>query len=739
MTNEKFIIYEDRQYLKNRLDELRAFFDTSLAKGLSSDVIEGLFTFLLTKQSPDGSWRDAEGKWTGVQTAVTLKALARLGYKSSSTWPIVQGDRRQRGGVDRALSFFNKERDKIHPKEVPNGLIEDIWDTCQVLLAFASYGRPDELRNVVSYLESNWLQLYEEYLASDKHDWSGPAFLAAMLDVFVSCNSPHTLKQAVLEHLMNIGKDGGQDYSGFLWGQSRAEPCWHAALVLRTLSQLPESLLSRKAKTDVLEKFVPSLLSERGADAQGHVHPFWGTGRSIERFRSMHTARAMEGLVFALPYLSEALADDVIRAIDIGNQYLASESKPDEEQHFPGVMIDTLKSTTAVAEYFASLTVSVPVGTLIDAAECLSKQIEINYARSSMPTGFDYLKEVKGGLRIAWLSDLHIAEVNSTKRPFRLKKTKLIRRLFLDRKNEWTESFASGNLATILQRVEEQEPTHVLITGDITNLALKDQFRSAREKFLAVQHRVGPRTDGLSHKFWTILPGNHDVSKSSSGEKLSLFFEAFDEAYPNGYRVQRFPVCKTIRSPAESSEFELELVGLDSTPNWPVEVVGMNARGELGGEQKDKLQELLSARHSSGKFVVVALHHAPLSVPYIKSELTEYFMSLDQADAKELIDLCCDFGVKGILHGHYHTYSPWNAPVGAPNEIVGYMPIVGAPCGTTDAPGQNVEFLELREVEVAKGAATTTGLSVVRHKLELQGLGQREQEWHEEELGVVIY
>ena len=136
---------------------------------------------------------------------------------------------------------------------------------------------------------------------------------------------------------------------------------------------------------------------------------------------------------------------------------------------------------------------------------------------------------------------------------------------------------------------------------------------------------------------------------------------------------------------------------------------------------------------------MVALHHAPLSVPYIKSELTEYFMSLDQADAKELIDLCCDFGVKGILHGHYHTYSPWNAPVGAPNEIVGYMPIVGAPCGTTDAPGQNVEFLELREVEVAKGAATTTGLSVVRHKLELQGLGQREQEWHEEELGVVIY
>ena len=649
----------------------------------------------------------------------------------------MQGGRRERGGVEKALSFFKNEAVEIHPGRSRDKRIEDIWDTCQVLLAFASYKRQDEYADVVSYLESNWLQLYDEYMASDKHDWSGPAFLAAILDVFVSCDSPHAVKQDTFKHLMKIGENGRQDYSGFFWNQSTAEPCWHAALVLRTLARLPEPLLSRQKKMEVFQKFVPALLAERGTDHGGHVHPFWGGKKSLERFRPMHTARAMEGLVSALPYLGEALADEAKKAIDIGNQYIVSQA--DEESGFPGIKIDTLKSTTAVAEYFASLTTVIPVGAVIDAAECLSKQIALNYARSSMPTGYDRVEEVKGGMRIAWLSDLHIAKVTDSKRLFALKRTKLIRSLFLERKNTWTESFASENLKMIMERVEGQKPNHVLVTGDVANLALKEQFQMARDKFIALQERVGVRKNGLSPDFWTVLPGNHDVGRVSSDGKLSEFFESFGEIYLGGYAVQGFPVCKTLRSHVESSEFELELIGLDSTPNWPVQVVGMNARGQLGEDQKDKLQKLLSASHSSKKFVIVALHHAPLSLPYLKSGLTEYFMSLDDDDARDLISLCCEFGVRAILHGHYHTYSSWHAPVGVPNRIVGQMPIVGAPCGTTSAPGQNVEFLELREVDVIKGATTTPGLSVIRHRLEAPKASVREQEWDEEELGVVIY
>ncbi|MCJ7767139.1 metallophosphoesterase, partial [Candidatus Bathyarchaeota archaeon] len=614
MTKEKSIVYEDRLYLKNRLAELRAFFNISLTKTLSSKVIEGLFTFLLAKQSSNGSWPDVDGdgRWTAVQTAVTLKALRRLGYSISSTWPIVQGGRSERGGVEKALDYFEKEEVPVHPNEIPKkGVIEDLWDACQVLLAFASYERYERYKDEVSYIESNWQRLYEECLASDKGDWSGPAFLAAILDVFVKYDSPQGNK--VFEYLMEKGKKKGQDCAGFLWTESTAESCWHASLVLRTLSELPELMLPRSKKKALFEELVPALLAERGVDRQGREHPHWGKGTTAG-YRPMHTARAMEGLACALPYLGEDIASNVTKAINLGNQYLVSEAH--EESGFPGIKIGTFKSTTAVAEYFASLTSAVPVGTLIDATECLSKQIEINDARSSMPTGFDYLQEVEGGLRIAWLSDLHIADVKESSMPYArpvitIKRMKLLRSLFQRTKSYWSEKFASENLDLILEKLAEQKPNHILVTGDITNLALEEQFRLARDKFLSLQAEVGIKASGgrLSPDFWTILPGNHDVGKFTARKKLSSFFEEFGEIYPDSFTPQDFPFCKTLRSPAISSDFELELVGLDSTPDSPVEVVGMNARGELGEEQKDKLQELLSNHHSSRKFVVVALHH----------------------------------------------------------------------------------------------------------------------------------
>lgn len=736
MPDEESIIYEDRQYLENRLNELRAFFENSPVKGLRSKMIEDLFTFLLASQDPNGSWPDVEGdgRWTCVQTAVILKALARLGYTRNSTWPIVQGGRRERGGIEKALSFFKNEKVEIHPERNKDKRIEDIWDTCQVLLAFASYGRQDEYQDVFFCLEANWEQLYEKYLDSNENSWSGPAFLAAMLDVFVLCNSDDRIKQEALDYLKKIGKNGGEDYSGFLRASGIAEPCWHGALVLRTLAGLPESLLSRKEKEVIFEGFVPKLLAERGTDPQGNAHPFWGKEGDLRKSRSMHTARALEGLACALPYLDEDLADDVKEAINRGNNYF--DPKANKEPGFPGKKIDTLKSTTAVAEYFASLTSDVPAGALIDAAECLSKQIDINFRRSSRAIGYDDYREVNGGLRIFWFSDLHIGEVKKSKKLFALKRNKFFRSLFLERKNIWTENFASENLKYIMKRVEAQKPNHVLITGDVANLAMEEQYEEARKMFLRTQTNVGVEGNGLSPDYWTILPGNHDVSEIGPSNKLYEFFKCFKETYPNGHSGKEFPIRKKLRS--SSSGFELELIGLDSTPNSPVQVIGMNARGQLSEEQKNGLRELLTDS-SNGKFAVVALHHAPLSVPFLKSGLGEYFMSLEDDDARDLIDLCCDYGAKGILHGHYHTYSPWLVPVVRSKQKVMQMPIVGAPCGTTGAPGQNVEFLELREVDVFKGASKTPGLSVIRHKMEEPEPGSREPKWDEKDLGVVIY
>jgi hypothetical protein len=50
-----------------------------------------------------------------------------------------------------------------------------------------------------------------------------------------------------------------------------------------------------------------------------------------------------------------------------------------------------------------------------------------------------------------------------------------------------------------------------------------------------------------------------------------------------------------------------------------------------------------------------------------------------------------------------------------------------------------VEFLELTEVDVTKGATTRPGLSVIRHKLEPPKPEQKDRKWNEKDLGIVIY
>lgn len=727
MSKGEFIVYEDRQYLKNRLAELRAFFEKSAIKGIDVEKIGGLFRSLLKTQADDGSWPDPTGVWTGVQTALALKTLSLLGYTIESSWPISSDNKKLRGGIQKAFVFFKEKKVKPSPKEIYNPFVEDIWDACQVLLAYASYGKHSECQSVVSYLIANWKPIYEESLKNKQMNWRGPAFLAAMLDVFLAYNLNQTRIQDVIAALLKIGKVGEKDYSGFVWRDSDAEPCWHGGLVLRTLASLPAYLLNKQTKSEIFNSLTEALLSET-ENSNGTKSPSWGK-KAIEQFVPMYTARVLEGLTAGLTYIDQD-TEKVTDAIEKANQYIFSEIDQNNDYQ-----IYTPKTTIAVAEYFASFTTPAPLGTLIDAGHCLAQQIEINRARSSMQIGYDYFEEVKGGLRIAWLSDLHIAEVKESSMPFMwrvitIKRMKLLRSLFQRTKSYWSEKFASENLDLILKELAEQKPNHILVTGDITNLALEEQFRLARDKFLSHQAKVYEEANGgkLSPDFWTILPGNHDVTKSLSSDRLSEFFNVFGETYPDGRTDDAFPVRKTLRSPA--SDFELELIGLDSTPNLGVEVVGMNARGRVTQEQKKRLADKLVSSHSKKRFVLVALHHAPLSVPYIKSEWNEFFMSLDTEDAQWLLAQCCTYSVKAILHGHFHTYSPWLAPLGAPEKITGSMHVLGAPCGTTGAPRKGVEFLELREVEAQNVKGTMKGLSVIRHRWE--------NTWTEENLNVLI-
>jgi hypothetical protein len=727
MDEKDYSLYQDRLYIDRRLRDIGMFFNTPHSKGLKSETIRDLFTHLLSRQEADGSWPDPGGKWTAVQTAVVLKALAALGYTAQSVWPLSGGRRRGRGGVQKALDFFTAQGIDIRPARVPNDAIEDIWDICQVLLAFASYNKKETYEEVAHYIDEHWSSLSDAALANEAFNWRGPGFLAAMVDALVlyvpEGQSVKDLAGKLIRTFM--GTTG-------LVKDWPPEPCWHLALALRTIAQLPDHVATRDDRKAVCDRLASALLSERPRDPEGNYYKYWGK-KGLDRHWPMYTARALQGLAVATPYLTGDLLSQALRAMDAGNQYLFSRASQDPDLVYPGIMIGDLKSCTAVAEYFASLITSVPVGVLIDAAECLTVQVQSSDKQLSHIVSGGHTQSVKGGLKIAWLSDLHISDVEGPKGQvsFEVRRIPFFRQLFLPTKNRWTEGFAAQNLELILDQIHKQRFDHVLITGDVTMLGLPEQFKRAREKFIGLQSRMGiaNETDRLSPQFWTILPGNHDVTGAWFGGRLAGFWQAFEDTFAD--QARSFPFRKGIVSPRGTTDLQVEVIGLDSNPRWGVQYVGMNARGVLGKNQMESLREVLALHRPANVLTVVALHHSPIITPFFKPQSVEYFMGLDARDASSLITLCCTHNVKAILHGHYHVFCPWYAPVGMPHEIKGYMPIIGSPCGTTDNPGQAVRFLELREVAVQKGTSIVPGLTLICQSL-------HDNVWTEVDLGVVI-
>jgi hypothetical protein len=737
MHSKECSLFDDREYIAARSRSFCSILNGSTFGGIDPKLLFGVFEYLLTSQGTDGAWTDPDGKWTAVQTAVIVKTLANLGYSKDITWPLYHSSEGVRGGIEGALGFFRKNESDLRPEKIPNIFVEDLWDLCQVLLSISKYNEDQIANPLVKYLEANWLSAYSAATNRHKQDWAGPAFLSAVLEVFLAYKpNERQLHQNVLNEVMNIVRNPVPE-DGFLWGKSVAEGCWHGSLVLRTICRLPDSLKSYKEKSVIIKQMVSWLLDDR-KDRDGNETTGWGYRSSLPRDRPMYTARSLEALTYSLPYLDRVLVEQVRCAINSGNVELESQQK--KEKNMPGIRIGTLKSTIAVAEYFAALTIDFPIQALIDGIGCVQRIMENCQPRVSKSQWVfnSQCVPVEGGLRIALLSDLHIGDV--TKRQLRKLKTQpFFRELFQKQKSIYSEAFALINLEQILGRIAEIEVHHVLIAGDITMLALPEQFSLAREKFIGLQNRLRNRIhstgNGLSPDFWTILPGNHDVECNSSqaDKKLSLFFKSFGETYKTMHFNDVFPIQKTLASTAKNSQLKVEIIGLDSTANVSVDIVGLNALGQIRKDQFDRLSRILEDRSESSTLRIVVLHHHLVNIPYVKSEVEENFLQLNKNDANKLLNLSCDYGIHGILHGHFHVYSPWFAPIGAPDDITGFLPIVGAPCGTLSAPNKDVKFLELREMQRESSNGTKSVLQLYRHSLTSRQSGQQ---WTEESLGV---
>lgn len=191
---------------------------------------------------------------------------------------------------------------------------------------------------------------------------------------------------------------------------------------------------------------------------------------------------------------------------------------------------------------------------------------------------------------------------------------------------------AQATLSTIAREAGTHGVDHFILSGDLTAYALEGEFRAAR----AALAPLAPTPARC-----TVIPGNHDVFTPGSHRKGRFarhFGHLLESDLPEYRREGAFPFVRLVGK-------EAAVVGLLSArvPSLP----GI-AYGYIGPAQLEGLAALLKDPRLEGRAVLVAVHHAPLT---LRGRADSYFHGL--RDAEALFRL-----IPGpryaVLHGHIH-------------------------------------------------------------------------------------
>jgi 3',5'-cyclic AMP phosphodiesterase CpdA len=282
-------------------------------------------------------------------------------------------------------------------------------------------------------------------------------------------------------------------------------------------------------------------------------------------------------------------------------------------------------------------------------------------------------------MRIAHFSDLHLYSANGVHfRRFLNKRLTGWANLRLRRAGMHRPSYVRA----IAREVARLGVDHVVITGDLTNLALEPEYELARS---LIQHELG-----LDPANVTVIPGNHDIY--TRGSLVSRRFETYLAPWlrsdlpelaanvPGG----QFPVVKLRDSAA--------IIALSSAvPRLP-----LASAGELGRAQILALSRVLRHPEVARRTAVLALHHPAVNA---WSRAKAYLEGL--RDAPALLDLLRKVERGLLLHGHLHRRIQRVVPTQS-----GFVRQVGATSASLhhDAPDRMAGFnlYELTDGAVAR-------------------------------------
>jgi 3',5'-cyclic AMP phosphodiesterase CpdA len=226
---------------------------------------------------------------------------------------------------------------------------------------------------------------------------------------------------------------------------------------------------------------------------------------------------------------------------------------------------------------------------------------------------------------------------------------------------------------------------HVLCTGDVTNLALRQEFEFARGLFERI---------GLGPRDVTVIPGNHDAYVAEGVGLFGSIFEAYhrtDEGWEwppdDGDPDAAWPIVR-VRG-------ELALVGMTTSRSTP----WFTAYGRVGDAQLARVAQVLADPRLAGKVRVVAIHHPPAG-----KAARNRIRGL--RDHEAFARVIAEVGADLIVHGHEHR--DMTEMLAGPH---GAVPVRGIASGTYehDKPHRTARY---RVFEIERGAITSDHVRV---------------------------
>ena len=196
-----------------------------------------------------------------------------------------------------------------------------------------------------------------------------------------------------------------------------------------------------------------------------------------------------------------------------------------------------------------------------------------------------------------------------------------------------------GIVQSIIFAKEPAEDYVIIITGDLVEKATDPSNHENVKRYV----------EQFQSKGFTVfvVPGNHDYGTGMKANRK--YQKKFKELFysDEGFIFPRLDIIG-----------EIAFIGLDSMEEEMNTFDKLGANGELGSEQRQKLDSLLGQEDVKNcNYRVLYLHHHPFD-PWLLHELK---------DSNELGDIIKKHSnIDAVLFGHNHHFQKWNGKWGVP-------------------------------------------------------------------------